>query len=99
MSEGALRASIEQMEAWVADPIWEPDPEALARWDAGFQAALTQAAKGPDWQDLMARAHAAGRQLETRAMRLAELRDQVKAELDAQERGNRALMGYRASIR
>jgi DNA-binding FadR family transcriptional regulator len=54
MSHERLRASIDQMEAWVADPSWEPDPEALARWDADFQTALAHAAKGPDWPDLMA---------------------------------------------
>jgi hypothetical protein len=99
MSEGGLGASIEKMEAWMADPTWEPDPELLTRWHADFQAALAQAEKGPDWSDLMARAHAVGRLLETRTMRFAELRDVVKAELDAQERGGRALRGYRAGLR
>lgn len=99
MKDGGLRASIEQMEAWVADPTWEPDPERLAQWDVDFQAALARAEKGPDWPNLMARAHAAGRELEARTVKFAQLRDQMKAELDAQERGNRALMGYRASIR
>jgi len=99
MNDGGLRASLEQMEVWVADPSWEPDPKLLARWDTDFQVALARAERGPDWQDLMARAHAAGRQLEGRTLKFAQLRDQVKAELDAQERGNRALMGYRASIR
>jgi hypothetical protein len=99
MRDGELRASIDRMEAWVADPTWEPDPEALVRWNAEFQTALAQAEKGPGWQDLMARAHAAGRQLEMRTVKFAQARDQVKAELDAFERGNRALKGYRAGVR
>ncbi len=99
MRDEGLRASIEQMEAWVADPTWVPDPERLAQWDVDFQAALARAEKGPDWPDLMARAHAAGRLLEARTAKFAQLRDQMKTELDAQERGSRALMGYRASTR
>ena len=99
MSHERLRASIEQMEAWVADPSWEPDPEALARWDADFQTALVHAEKGSDWPDLMARAHAAGHRLQARTVRFAQVRDELRAQLDAQERGNRALKGYRAGVR
>jgi hypothetical protein len=99
MSDGGLRASIEQMEAWVANPSWDPDPEALARWDAEFQSALVRAEKGPDWPDLMARAHAVGHRLQARTVRFAQVRDELRAQLDAQERGNRALKGYRASVR
>jgi hypothetical protein len=99
MSLDGLRASIAQMEAWVADPSWEPDPEALARWDAEFQTSLAQTEKGEDWPDLMARAHAVGHRLQARTVRFAQVRDELRAELDAQERGNRALKGYRASVR
>ena len=99
MNEGGLSAALEQMEAWVADPTWKPDPALLARWDADFQTALALAERGPDWLELMAKAHALGRQLEMRTMRFAQLRDQVKAELDAFERGDRALRGYRAAVR
>jgi hypothetical protein len=99
MSDGGLRASIDQMEVWVADPSWEPDPEALVRWDADFQTALAQEEKGPDWLDLMARAHAVGHRLQARTVQFAQVRDELRAQLDAQERGNRALKGYRASVR
>ena len=99
MSDEGLRASIDQMEAWVADPSWEPDPEAVARWDADFQTALAQAEEGPDWLDLMARAHAVGHRLQARTVRFAQVRDELRAQLDAQERGNRALKGYRANVR
>lgn len=99
MSDGGLHAALGQMEAWVADPAWEPDPQALAQWDAAFQAAMARAEKGQDWQDLMARAHGLGQQLEMRSMMFARLRDQVKADLEAFERGDRALKGYRATTR
>jgi len=99
MSDGRVRAAIEQMEAWVGDPSWEPDPGALAHWNEAFQMAIAEAGKGDGWSDLVARAHAAGQQVETRLTQLAQLRDAVKAELGVQERGNRALKGYGASTR
>ena len=83
----------------MADPSWEPDADALARWHAGFQSALAGAEKGPDWPDLMARAKAVGLQLETRTEKFIRMRDELRAELDAFERGNRALKGYRAAVR
>ncbi len=99
MSEGGLHTALERMEAWVADPTWEPDPGLLAQWNAEFQTALACAEKGPDWPELMARAHALGWQLESRTAKLAQLKEKVKAELDAFERGDRALRGYRAVVR
>jgi hypothetical protein len=99
MSAGRIRAAIEQMEAWLADPNWEPEPEALAHWNAEFQGALTQAEKGPDWPTLTARAHAAGKLMGTRLASVVAARDRVKTELEAQVRGNRALKGYGAGRR
>jgi hypothetical protein len=97
MSAGRVRAAIEQMEAWLADPEWEPDPEALAQWNAEFQAALSEPGKGPGWAELMARAQVTGRLLGARLAGVVAARDQVRAELEAQVRGNRALKGYRSS--
>jgi hypothetical protein len=99
MSEGRARAAIEQMEAWLADPGWKPDPEALARWTAEFQGALAQKEKGTDWPELVARAHAAGLLLEARMAVVVAAQDQVRVELETQERGNRALKGYGAGRR
>jgi hypothetical protein len=99
MSEDRVRATIEQMEAWLADPGWEPDAEALACWNAEFQGALAQKGKGPGWLDLVARAHAAGLLLEARIAVATTAQDQVRAELEAQVRGNRALKGYGAGRR
>lgn len=96
MSAGRVRAAIEQMEAWLADAGWEPDPEALAQWNAEFQLALNQTEKGPGWPELAARAHAAGKLLEARLTAVTAARDQVRIELEAQVLGNRALKGYGA---
>ena len=99
MSDLPVRAAIEQMEAWLADSGWEPDPDALAQWNAEFQTALNQTGKGPGWPELAARAHAAGRLLEARSSVVAAARDQMRVELEAQVLGNRALKGYRSSRR
>lgn len=99
MNDVRVRAAIEQMEAWLADPAWAPDSEALSQWNADFQAALAQAEKATGWPDLVGRAHAAGQLLEARIVGVALERDRVRAELVAQERGNRALKGYGASTR
>jgi len=99
MSNPEVRAAIEQMEAWVGDPSWEPDPEALAQWNEAFQAAVARAKKGDDWPDLVARAHAVGQHVEARVTQLTQLRDGMRAELNIQERGDRALKGYGARIR
>ncbi len=99
MSNAGVRAAIEQMEVWMGDPGWEPDPGQLTVWNTGYQAALATAEKGEGWTELVARAHAMGKQLEPRLANLVRLRDEVKSELDAQGRGNRALIGYGASAR
>lgn len=99
MSDGALRAAIEQMEAWVGDPSWDPDPDVLAQWNTQFQAAVEPGRASAGWPDLVARAHALGPLLDARTTRLSQLRDEIRAELDGHERGNRALKGYGASTR
>jgi flagellar hook-associated protein FlgK len=97
MSDVKVRATLEQMEAWLAEPSWEPDAEALARWNKAFLSAMAQAGKEPGWSDLITKAHELGRQLELRADRLAQQRDQVMSELEGQARGARALKSYRAN--
>lgn len=97
MSELRVRAAIDQIEGWLADPAWMPDPEALKCWTTDFQVALAEVEKGPDWPAVASRAHAAGKLLEARLMVVAAARDQVKTQLEAQGRGNRALRGYGAN--
>ena len=99
MSQGEVRAAIEQMEAWVGDASWEPDPEALAQWNDAFQAAVAEARKEDGWLDLVARAHAVGQRVEARVTQLTQMRDGMRAELNMQARGDRALKGYGARIR
>jgi hypothetical protein len=99
MSDEEVRAAVEQMEAWLADPAWGAEPDELSRWNAGFQSAMARAEKGPGWPDLSARAHRLGRDLEVRLARLVQLQHEVKAELNGLQRGDRALKGYGNSTR
>lgn len=97
MSDEALRQVLERMEAWLSDDSWEPGPEQLPEWEAEFKRCLESTEKGSDWPELRRRAHVAGELLATRADGLAVLQGEIRAELEAQERGNRALRGYRTS--
>lgn len=99
MSDGRVRTALEQMEAWLSDPSWDPDPDVLANWTTEYQTALSQAERASGWADLMDRAKAAGQLLEDRIVVVARERDRIRAELENQERGNRALRGYKASAR
>jgi len=99
MSDPQVRAAVEQMEAWLDDPTWQPNPEALARWDAEFRAALVRAEKGNGWPELVERAHEAGRRLDIRSEAMASELREMKARLQAQDQGDRALKGYGASSR
>lgn len=99
MSDGRVCAAIERMEAWIGNPEWEPDPDELANWNTEYQAAVAQADKGDGWSELVARAHALGERLEQKLANMVRLREQLRTELDAQERGSRALIGYGASAR
>lgn len=99
MSDAAVLSAIVQMEEWIDDATWNPDPDVLAQWNAEFQQAMAQAEKGPGWPELMARARAAGARLEARIPPFEHLRDALKAELEIQERGSRALRGYGANLR
>ncbi|NWJ41143.1 MAG: hypothetical protein HXX12_09255 [Geothrix sp.] len=99
MSDARVRAAIEEMEAWLADPAWEPEAEALARWDAEFRAAMAQAERAEGWPALAGRAHAAGKLLEARIPVAVEALNRVRAELETQAQGNRALKGYGAGVR
>lgn len=99
MSDARVRAAIEKMEAWLADPIWEPEADALDAWNRDFLEAMGRAEKAPGWDALIERAHGAGRRLEDRIAVLSAEKDKVQAELERQGRGNRALKGYGANVR
>ncbi len=99
MNDLRVRAAVAQMEAWLADTAWQPDPEALAQWDAEFLAAVIQAEKGEGWRELVERAHEAGRRLDDRSEALAAELGLMKVRLQVQDQGNRALKGYGASSR
>lgn len=99
MSDRLVHAALDRLEAWVGDAAWEPEPAVLETWNQEYRTVLATAEKGPGWAREVARAHDLGRRLEARVAEMTRLRNEIKAELDAQERGNRALAGYGASTR
>lgn len=99
MSDAGLRAAIERMEGWLADPSALPGPEALEGWNREFREAQASAERGPGWAELIARAHALAPRLEARTAILVTEREALRQEMDVQARGDRALKGYGASAR
>jgi len=99
MSDGAVQAAIQAMEAWLADPDSALDGTALEAWNRDFRAAMAGAEKGPGWQELVARAHRLAEQVEGRRRAVEAQRDAIRLELEQQAQGGRALKGYGASAR
>ena len=99
MSAPALTELLARMEGWLSRPAGLPDPDELGRWNADLQAALASEARGADWSALVARAQALGAQVTRKAEAVAQARDAIRAELEAQGKGDRALRGYGAAAR
>jgi ABC-type transporter Mla subunit MlaD len=69
---------------------------ALADWQTRFDVALESADRSsPTWPKVLARSHALATRLETAASQLAVRREEIRRELSLQDRGARALKGYR----
>jgi len=99
MSDGAVLAAIQAMEAWLAGPESALDGTALEAWNREFQASVAGAEKGPGWQELVARAHRLAEQVERRRRAVEAQREAIRVELEQQAQGDRALKGYGASTR
>ena len=99
MSDAAVRAAIQAMEAWLADPERALDEVALEAWNRDFRAAVAGAEKGPGWPELVARGHRLAERVESRRQAVAAQRDAVRLELEQQVQGDRALKGYGSSTR
>lgn len=99
MSDEAVRAAIQTLEAWLADPERALDEIALETWNRDFQAAVAGAEKGPGWPELVARGHRLAERVESRRQAVAAQRDAVRLELEQQAQGDRALKGYGSSTR
>lgn len=95
MSDEDVRSALDAVEKLLrGDSI---DPENLAAWQRGFEAALSTATRGVEWSDIVARAHALSKQLDAAANLLSAQRDVLRKELGLQSQGARALKGYRPS--
>lgn len=95
MSDAGVSRSLDDLERLLERILDAPDPEAVAAWHAAFREQVAGAERGPQWGAIQARAHDLGRKLSERTGQLEALRGAVREELLAQERGRRALEGYR----
>jgi len=98
MSDGQVQAVIAQMEAWLADAGWDPEPEAMELWNQQFEEAVATAERGPGWAELVRRSHEVGARVEQRTQPMVMKLKELQAELGAQAKGSRALQGYRSSL-
>lgn len=96
MRSSRFEASLDQMARWLDDPDWAAEATEVAAWEAEYQLALEEARGGRDWEFLRERAHALGARLEEKLRGVISERDALKAELDGQAQGRRALKAYRS---
>ncbi|WP_291272828.1 hypothetical protein [Geothrix sp.] len=99
MSDALVLGLVEELEGILADPAWVPDPDFLLGWNQRFAEAAARAERGPEWPEILKRAHALGDRVPSVVDRLAKEMDAIRHELAGQERGQRALKGYGASAR
>ncbi len=99
MSDALVLGLVEELEGVLADPAWVADPEFLLGWNQRFAEATAHAERGPEWPEILKRAHALGDRVHPVVDRLTKDMDAIRRELTEQERGQRALKGYGASAR
>jgi hypothetical protein len=94
VSHAALSTLLLRMEAWLADPLWAPEPEVLAQWVAAFREARRTPEGAAAWPALAPRAEALATRLEAPLRAAEQRRDALRTRLDAWTRGARALRTY-----
>jgi len=94
MSDARIMTVLDDLERLLAGLTDHPDPEAVAVWHAAFKEALAGAERGPQWPGIVSRALELGRRLDQQARQLMAIRGVVRQELEARNRGQRALSGY-----
>ncbi|OGQ57701.1 MAG: hypothetical protein A3J24_04690 [Deltaproteobacteria bacterium RIFCSPLOWO2_02_FULL_53_8] len=94
MSNAKIREALDRMEGWLSVPSREMDIAELTEWNETYLSAVAGAERGPEWPDLVVRAHALGERLNARMASVIRERDALKTELESFARGNRALKGY-----
>lgn len=98
MSPVSLDVVLMQMEAWLDDPTWVPVPDDLTVWNEQLVPAMVRLEANPERDTLRQRCHVLGQRLEMRADRLAIQQGDLKAIIEGQTLGFRALKGYGASL-
>lgn len=95
MSDADLIPLLEEMEQRLDRGGMEG--EEIAEWRARFDAALATAERGPEWPAILLRARALASRFDQEADRLVAAQERLRAEMDLQASGARALKGYKPS--
>lgn len=95
MSDARVATLLDDLERLLATLVDAPDPGAVQAWHTAFKEALAKAERGPQWPALVARGRELNRRLDQQVRHLTAIRGAIRLEIQAKERGRRALAGYR----
>ena len=95
-SDQAVLRLVEEMEVLLSEP-GVPDLTRLEGWNHRFNAAAVRAERGPGWSAIVDRAQALGGRVDRVMESLSEQGRGIRGQLAMQERGARALRGYKGA--
>ncbi|MCL1893896.1 MAG: hypothetical protein FWG02_06655 [Holophagaceae bacterium] len=98
MSNTAVDSLIQELENYL-QKIEIPDSDFVAEWNKKFNEAVAVADRGQGWEEIVERAHALSKVIQTRVGTLSYEFEQLRSELNLQATGQRALKGYSSGTR
>lgn len=97
MSDARVSAALDDLERLLAALVDAPVPGVVQAWHTAFKEALATAERGSQWPAIAARAKDLNQRLDLAMRNLQAIKGAIRLELQAKEKGHRALMGYRPS--
>jgi hypothetical protein len=95
-SDQAVLRLVEEMEVLLSEP-GVLDQTRLKEWNRRFNEATVRAERGPGWSAIVDRAHALGGRVDRVVEGLHDQGRGIRGQLEMQERGARALRGYKGA--
>lgn len=95
MSDEAVLEVIGELDRWLREAPEAVEAERVAAWRGRFDSAVSGAERGPSWEGVVAYAHEVEGRLNAHLSRLLAERADLKARLESQALGERALRAYK----